>query len=172
MMLQTMLHHLAFVLFPLGIAFAGASDLLTMTIPNRISLALIAGFAVLAPLTGMGWEVFALHWAAAGLVLAVGFAFFAFGWIGGGDAKLAATIALWLGWGHTMEFVALSAIFGGVLTFGVLAFRGTVLPAFVVRRQWAQRLHDDRQGVPYGIALAAGALAIYPHTVWLTIVSG
>ena len=38
--------------FPAAVAFAGAMDLFTMTIPNRISLALVAGFAVLAPLAG------------------------------------------------------------------------------------------------------------------------
>ena len=42
------------MLFPALMAFAAASDLFTMTISNRISLALVAGFLVLAPLGGMG----------------------------------------------------------------------------------------------------------------------
>ena len=171
-MLQTALQQFLFILFPLAVAYAGAGDLLTMTISNKISLALIACFLVLAPLTGMSWETFGLHWAAGGLVLAVGFTFFAIGWIGGGDAKLAAAIALWLGWGHALEFVSLSAVFGGILTLAILSFRGSVLPAFVIRQPWVQRLHDETEGVPYGVALAAGALAIYPQTIWVKVVLG
>jgi prepilin peptidase CpaA len=163
---------LLFVLFPLGVAFAAASDLLTMTISNKISIALITGFVLLAPMTGMDWQTFAMHGAAGAVVLVIGFTCFAFGWIGGGDAKLAATIALWLGWGHTVAFIAQAAIFGGLLTLGILAYRGAVLPAFVVRQPWARRLHEKNEGVPYGIALAAAALAVYPQTVWLTLVTG
>jgi Flp pilus assembly protein protease CpaA len=61
--------------------------------------------------------------AAGAVVLAIGFACFAFGWIGGGDAKFAAVIALWLGLGHVLEFLVTSAVFGGVLTIAILTFR-------------------------------------------------
>jgi prepilin peptidase CpaA len=71
-----------------------------------------------------------------------------------------------------MEFVGLSAVFGGLLTLCVLSFRGAVLPAFVIRQPWVQRLHDEKAGVPYGIALTAAALAIYPHTIWVRMVTG
>ena len=47
--------------FPFAVAFAGAMDLFTMTIPNRISLAMIAAFAVLAPLAGLGLGNMAYH---------------------------------------------------------------------------------------------------------------
>ncbi len=78
------------MLFPALMAFAAASDLLTMTIPNRISLALLAGFFVLAPLTGMGVHEILNHAGAGALVLVVAFGMFAMGWVGGGDAKVAA----------------------------------------------------------------------------------
>jgi prepilin peptidase CpaA len=49
------------LLFPALMAFAAASDLFTMTISNRVSLALLAGFLVLAVLTGMGLHDILLH---------------------------------------------------------------------------------------------------------------
>ncbi|CAN5195002.1 prepilin peptidase [soil metagenome] len=164
--------NILFALFPLGMAYAAASDLLTMTISNKLVLALLAGFLALSPLVGMTWHDFAMHWAAGGAVLAVAFFCFAMGWIGGGDAKLASATALWLGWESTVEFIGLASIFGGVLTVLILGFRRSVLPAFVIRQPWIQRLHDEEAGVPYGVALAIAALATYPHTAWVRMVTG
>ena len=64
--------------------------MLSMTIANRVSVILVATFAIVAPLTGMAWSDFAWHLAAGGLVLVVTFALFALGGMGGGDAKLMA----------------------------------------------------------------------------------
>src|SRR3954453_12718576 len=130
------------LLFPALMAFAASSDLLTMTISNRISLALAGGFLLLALVSGASLTVIALHLGAGALVLTVGFTCFSFGWIGGGDAKLAAAIALFLGAENAIEFVGISSIFGGVLTVGLLAFRYAPVPAFIIRQPWVQRLHD------------------------------
>src|SRR6202011_4443366 len=92
------------LLFPALMAFAAASDLLTMTISNRVSLALVAGFLALAPLTGMGYHDILSHFGAGAVVLAVAFACFAMGWVGGGDAKVAAGAALWFGVGHLLDY--------------------------------------------------------------------
>jgi len=165
-------HLLLFAIFPAAMVYAAASDLLTMTISNRISLALVAAFVLFAPLVGMDLQAFGLHVAAGAIVLAVTFACFAFGWIGGGDAKLAAVIALWLGLDHTLEFVVTASVYGGLLTLALLSFRGAVLPAFAVRQPWVQRLHDKRSGVPYGLALAAAALTVYPGSVWIALAAG
>jgi len=161
-----------FIVFPLGMAYGAASDFFTLTIPNRLVLALLAGFVVMVPLVGMDLETVALHGAASAIVLSCAFAFFAFGWVGGGDAKFAAVIALWLGWSHVLDFVLASAIFGGLLTLIVLIFRGKMLPAFALRQAWVFRLHDPNAGVPYGIALAAAALIVYPHTIWISMAIG
>ncbi len=109
-------HFIAFLIFPLGMAYAAASDLLTMTISNKLTLALLAAFVVLAPLSGMDLHTIGMHAAAGGIVLAVAFVCFAFGWIGGGDAKFAAVTTLWLGSENAAEFVALASILGGGLT--------------------------------------------------------
>ncbi len=160
-------HFIAFMVFPLGMAFAAASDLLTMTISNKLTLGLLAAFLVLAPVTGMDLQTFGTHFAAGGIVLVIAFACFSFGWIGGGDAKFAAVTTLWIGADNAAEFVALASVFGGALTLGILSFRAAVLPGFIIRQPWVQRLHEARAGVPYGIALAAAGLAVYPHTLWL-----
>jgi prepilin peptidase CpaA len=82
------------LLFPALMAFAAASDLFTMTISNRVSLLLGAGFLVLAIASGMGPTEILLHVGAGAIVLAVAFLCFAMGWIGGGDAEIAAAAAL------------------------------------------------------------------------------
>jgi prepilin peptidase CpaA len=165
-------HYALFAIFPVALAYAAASDLLTMTLSNKLTLFMVAAFVVLAPLAGMDLETAGRSAAGAGIVLAIGFACFAFGWIGGGDAKLAAAITLWIGWEHALEFVGLSAILGGILTFAILSFRRAPLPAFVFRQPWVQRLHDAEAGVPYGVALAAAGLATYPETIWMRLALG
>jgi prepilin peptidase CpaA len=161
------IQQMLFAVFPLAMAFAAISDLFTMSISNRLTLGLMAAFVALAPVVGMDLHTFGLHWAAGGAVFTVAFTCFALGWVGGGDAKLASVTALWLGWMGTIEYIALASVFGGLLTLLLLSFRRSVLPASIIRQPWIQRLHDERAGVPYGVALAAAGLAVYPHTIWM-----
>jgi prepilin peptidase CpaA len=156
------------MLFPAMMAFAASSDLLTMTISNRVSLILVGGFFTLALAGGMGWMDVLSHMGAACVVLAVAFAFFTQGWIGGGDAKLAAATALWFGFDHLLAYLLYASLFGGALTLALLQFRLTPLPGWLAEQGWVQRLHRKDGGVPYGIALAAAALAVYPETQWMT----
>jgi len=155
------------LLFPALMAFAASSDFFTMTISNKISLALVAGFFILALLTGMSVTAVGLHVGAALAVLVVAFVFFALGWIGGGDAKLATATALWLGFDHLLSYLFDASLLGGVLTLLIINVRLVPLPAMLRGHGWAERLHEKNGGVPYGIALALAALLIYPDTVWM-----
>ncbi|MBR0691842.1 prepilin peptidase [Bradyrhizobium lablabi] len=155
------------MLFPALMAFAAASDLFTMTIPNRVSLGLLAGFMLLAPLTGMSVHDMLSHAGAGALVLVVSFAMFAMGWIGGGDAKVAAAAALWFGFDHLLNFLVYASVLGGALTLLLLQLRQWPLPYPLVSQAWLARLHDKQTGIPYGIALALGALLAYPDTDWI-----
>ena len=155
-------------LFPAVMAFAASSDLFTMTIANRVSLILIGGFAVLALLSGMSGADVISHVEAAAAVLAVAFVCFACGWIGGGDAKLAAATALWLGFSHLFDYLVYASLLGGALTLLIVQFRNLPMPRLLIGREWAERLHRQGGGVPYGIALAVAALAVYPQTEWMT----
>jgi prepilin peptidase CpaA len=156
------------LLFPAMMAFAASSDLLTMTISNRVSLILIGSFFVLAAMCGMPLAEIGIHVGAALAVLAVTFTFFARGWIGGGDAKLAAATALWLGFDQLLNYLIFASLFGGILTLAIMRFRLMPLPSAIAEQEWAKRLHRMDAGVPYGIALALAALVIYPDTPWMT----
>ena len=155
------------LIFPAVMAFAASSDLFTMTISNRISLILAAGFLALALATGMTRGEFLEHVGAGALVLTVTFVFFMCGWVGGGDAKLAATTALWLGWAHLLDYVLYASLLGGALTLALLEFRKFSMPSLRAGKEWAERLHKPNGDVPYGIALAIAALVVYPSTIWM-----
>lgn len=161
------------VLFPFLMAFAASSDLFTMTIPNRVAIILVAGFGVMAVAAGLGPQAALMHVGAGAVVLAITFAMFAFGWIGGGDAKLAAAISLWLGFDVLLDYFLIAAIAGGLLTLALLAMRQLPLPSVTHGWAWLTHLHDEKTGVPYGIALAGAALAVYPHSeLWTAAFAG
>ena len=155
------------LLFPALMAFAASSDLLTMTISNKLSLALTASFFVLTLVIGMSWPAIGMHLVAGALVLVFSFGFFSQGWIGGGDAKLVAATALWFGFDYLLDYLVYASLFGGVLTLVLIQFRKLPLPAPLARQPWILRLHETGGGIPYGIALAAAALAVYPKTAWM-----
>jgi prepilin peptidase CpaA len=159
------------MIFPSVMAFAASSDLFTMTISNRISLILVVAFVVLAIASGMPVTDMLNHAGAGGLVLAVTFTFFLCGWVGGGDAKLAAATALWFGWAHLLDYLLYASILGGVLTLALIEFRKYAIPKPLVGKAWAERLHEPGGGVPYGIALAIAALVVYPSTVWMQAIA-
>jgi len=159
-------------LFPAAMAFAAASDLLSMTISNRLSLFLAAGFFLAAALIGMPIVQVGWHVAASMSVLAVAFGLFAAGWIGGGDAKFAAATALWLGFPQLLEYFLFASLFGGVMTLLLLRARAWPLPGVFAGTRWIERLHAPDTGIPYGIALAAAGLMVYPHTVYMRALAG
>jgi prepilin peptidase CpaA len=157
------------LLFPSLMAFAASSDLLTMTISNRIPLALALSFLILATLCGLAPQAIAWHVLAGLGVLATGLALFARGLVGAGDAKLAAVAVLWLGLDRLADYALLSSLLGGTVTLAILAFRLMPLPAWLANDACVTKLHQPGGGVPYGIALAAAALVIYPSTSWMAL---
>jgi len=157
------------LVFPALMAFAASSDLFTMTISNRVTLALVGGFVAMAVISGMSPSDVLAHAGAAATVLVVTFLFFTRGWIGGGDAKLAAATALWFGFDHLLVYLLYASIFGGALTLMMIRFRLMSLPQVLADQEWVNRLHRPNSGVPYGIALAAAALLIYPDTAWMQL---
>jgi len=159
-----MLNSILVVIFPLLMAFAAVYDLLTMRIPNWISLGLIIAFGVCALAIGLPLTQVGLHLAVGFGVLVVAFLLFIPGWIGGGDAKFAAAIGLWMGTALVGSFLAYAAIFGGLLTVGLIVFRWKVPVSWLPKKEWILRLHDKKVGAPYGIALAAGAMLVYVKT--------
>ena len=164
-----MLEFALFLCFPAAMAYAASMDLLTMTIPNRISLALIGAFAAALPFSGLDASGIASHVGAGLVMLLVGIVMFAQGWIGGGDAKLLAAASLWLGFENLLSYLVGVAIAGGLLVVVLLQYRQIAVPLFLSGQRWAVRLHGKTEGIPYGIAIAAGGLWIYPHSPWLSL---
>jgi prepilin peptidase CpaA len=159
-----MLSNIALFIFPVLMAYAASSDLLTMRIANWLVALVVVAFMGLALLAHISWTDIGMAAAAAAIVLAIAFAFFAFGWIGGGDAKLVAATTLWVGFGYMLQYLIYSALLGGALTLLILWLRRYPLPAPLQRHKWIDRLHNPKSGVPYGIALAIAAILVYPDT--------
>ncbi|PRD50576.1 A24 family peptidase [Phyllobacterium myrsinacearum] len=160
------------IVFPFAMAFAGISDLLSMTIQNRVSLILLAAFAVLAPMTGMPWDIYGLHFAAGAVVLAVTFLLFAMGTMGGGDAKLMTATAVWMGWNVELAgYLLFMSLLGGALTLAILKYRSSHFAiAYAGRFNFMHRLAQKNEGVPYGVALGAAGLIMFPSSplcVWV-----
>lgn len=154
-----------FVIFPFCMVFAAVSDMLSMTIANRVSVILALSFAVIAPLTGMEWTTYGLHLAAGVIVLACTFGLFSLGAMGGGDAKLLAATAVWLGLSFTLiQYLVIASFAGGVLTLGLIAFRNSVTADFVGNNLFMKHFADKKAGIPYAIALGIGGLFVFPQT--------
>jgi prepilin peptidase CpaA len=160
-------HLLGAALFAAAMARAACTDLRTRRIENGLVAALALGYLALAPLAGHGAGEVALNAAVAAAVLAGGVAAFALGWLGGGDGKLAAATALWLGPVGTFDYIATTALIGGALALGVLAFRAAPLGRAAASTRWIRRLHAPGTGIPYGVALAAAGLLTLQRGPWL-----
>jgi prepilin peptidase CpaA len=156
----------AAAIFAFAMVYAGLTDLTTMRIRNNLCLWLFGSYAALAPFVGFTVEQIAWSAAFAAGLLAVSFILFAFGWMGGGDGKLLAVTALWLGVDHAPAFLIYTGLFGGALTLAVLQLRLVGLPAFLGNRPWLTRLQSDNSGVPYGVAITLAALVVFPQTRW------
>ena len=154
------------MVLPFAMAFAAAMDLQTLTIPNRVSVVLIGAFFAAAVVAGLSWQAVLIHLAAGSTMLLVGIFMFSMGWLGGGDAKLLAAGALWIGFNHLAPFLVYVGLSGGLLAVMILAYRksptGTLVAAHLPG--WAERLRTKGGGIPYGIAIAAGALVVFPST--------
>jgi prepilin peptidase CpaA len=155
---------LVLVALPVLLAAAAGWDIASFTIPNFLQAALLAGFALFAGLAHLGASAIGLHLLAGFIGLLLGFGLFALGYVGGGDAKLFAAVLLWLGLSDLMPYALAATLLGGVLTLALIALRRLPLPQILARQAWILRLHDEKAGIPYGVALAAGALVILPGT--------
>lgn len=160
-----MLEALILVVFPLCMAMAAMTDILTMTIPNRVSLLLAVSYFVLAPLVGLDFVTIGWSVVAAMCVFAVCFALFALNVMGGGDAKILTASALWFGFGlDLVDYLTLVAYLGAFLTIGILVLRMKMLSHILDVLPIPSHLVDPKGGVPYGVAIGMAALLNYPET--------
>jgi prepilin peptidase CpaA len=149
--------------FPACVIAAAMTDATSYTIPNRLSAFLAIAFIPAALAVGLTPVTFAISLGFGVAGLAVGVAMFALRWIGGGDAKLLAACALWLGMGAITPFLLWTAVAGGVLAVVLMLLRKAPLPLANIGPAWFGRLMKPGGDVPYGVAIAAGALIALPN---------
>lgn len=160
------------VIFPLCMAMAACSDLLTMTIPNRLSVVLIASFCAIAPFSGLGAYDIAMHFGAGAAVFAACFALFALGIMGGGDAKILTASAIWFGLNESLfQYLIWVSAFGGLLSIVILLMRSqhNLILTYGIPMPETM-LHKKK--VPYGIAIGAAAFMAYPHAPLMQLALG
>lgn len=150
----------------------GLNDLTTMKIPNWVSLALMAAFIPAGLLAGLPWTAFAAHFGIGAAVLCVGVGLFALRWIGGGDAKLMAAAALWLGPDGLLPFVLYVCLAGGAFCLLLLSAR-TWLQVYALNGPgWVARLMQPKGDIPYGVAIAIGAVLAFPASAVVQAFTG
>jgi len=165
-----MLEAIIFVVFPFCMVYAAISDVLSMKINNIVPLLMLGAFVIVAPLTGMPAGVIGMHLLAGAAVLSITFALFAFGGMGGGDAKLMAATAVWMGFGPALiTYLMAITLIGGQLTLAILMFRWSPWHHLAHHSRFLRNFASDVKGVPYGIALGAGGMIAFaesPLMLW------
>lgn len=166
---------LSFLVPALAAAFAAlvltgaVRDLISYTIPNWISVAILALLPVAILAADVTLATAGLHVAIGVGVLIAAMAMFAFRWIGGGDAKLLAAASFWMGWPAVMDFMLWTALTGGVLAVILMSMRRAPLrPLVLLGPSWLVKLSEPGGAAPYGVAIAAGALMALPKSPLLS----
>ncbi|MDO9588939.1 MAG: prepilin peptidase [Brevundimonas sp.] len=147
---------------PALVIAGGLKDLTSMKIPNWISGVLVLGFFPAALGVGLSPLTVATHTGVAALALVVGAGMFALRWIGGGDAKLMAAACLWLGVAGSGMFLLYTGLVGGVFCLALMVARAHSQPFLARAPGWVAQLMEPKGDIPYGVAIAAGALLAYP----------
>jgi prepilin peptidase CpaA len=154
---------LLLAIFPAGVITAALKDATSFTIPNWISAVLVLAFLPVALAVRMPMQEAGLCAASAAAALVFGIGLFALGWCGGGDAKMLAACALWLGWPGVLTFLLATGVAGGLLASGlIMARKGAVGVLMATGPGWIGRLFQPDADLPYGLAICVGALAAFP----------
>jgi prepilin peptidase CpaA len=156
-----MLELILFAVFPILLIAAAIWDGATMTIPNTLNIALALAFLPFAFAAGMDWHAIGMHALAGLIAFIVGAGLFYARVFGGGDAKLIASVMVWLGPTGAFSFIYYMALFGGVLALVILIAR-RVVTAPPSEPVWLARLLSKTEGVPYALAISPGALLALP----------
>ena len=135
---------------------AGVYDVLKFRIPNVIVVALPLLF-LLAALFKAGDVAWLSHLGAGAIVLVCAALLFHFNLLGGGDAKLLASLSIWAGLDSLMSFLIAVSLLGGILALVLLAVRP--LCARIGNVNWPLSVLPGNP-LPYGVAIGGGAVAM------------
>jgi prepilin peptidase CpaA len=158
--------------FPAALLIAAANDLYEFKIPNWISLTLFGAYFIAGSTLSAPTNVILEGALLAGAALALSFTFFAMNLLGGGDAKLLAATAPWIGLSALLPFLVNMAFAGGILAIVLLLFRKFPPLPIYAQAPWVLRLHQKPKDIPYAVAIAAGALLTFPETPFFQLAFG
>ena len=153
-MLMTFIHYGLLIALAIALLFAAFTDIRSRTIHNWLNLSIAASAPVFWWASGMAlWPDVAIQLGCTLLAFAFFAVLFALNTMGGGDVKLLTALALWIEPMAFLQLLMIMALAGGVLTIVMGAWH-------VMRRQ------KDRLAIPYGVAIAVGALwVLYPKLI-------
>jgi prepilin peptidase CpaA len=169
----TMLHTLSISTLPILLIIAAAGDVVSLRIPNWLTIVTALLFFPMAFLTGMPLMEFGTHILAGIILFGVGFIFFQFGLFGGGDAKLMAAAGLWFGTTQTLPFLFATVLAGGALAF-VVGIWSMLLLSWEIHGNeegfgdFGKKIREMKPNVPYGLAFAIGGILAFRETWWVT----
>ena len=161
MPVETMLSAICLVSFVGLVLYAAISDIATMTIPNWVSIAVALLFPLAAFLAHLTPLQIGVHVGIGMLMFLAGFALFSVGVLGGGDVKVIAAASVWTGLAALTPFAYATTIAGGVLAVAMIVARKLAKPSDALPG-FLNRLLGPENGIPYAVAIAAGALASLP----------
>ncbi len=153
-MLTTTIHYALLIALAIALLFAAFTDIRSRTIHNWLNIGIAAGAPVFWWASGLSlWPGVALQLGCTLLAFGLFAGLFALKMMGGGDVKLLTALALWIEPMSFLQLLFVMAIAGGLLTIVMGAWH-------VMRRQ------KDRIAIPYGVAIAFGALwVLYPKLI-------
>lgn len=156
-------------LYILLLGLAAVFDLWKFIIPNMVSAALLLAFIPAALILPFDVDWLS-HLGAAAACFAVTAAFYAFGWFGAGDVKLLTAISFWAGFQAMPQLVFNVSLAGGALALVLLISRHLAKSRASAESPDAAagipRLFRMGEKIPYGVAIAAGAMPLafkLPH---------
>jgi prepilin peptidase CpaA len=171
-----MLQNLCVFLFPALLILAAASDVMSLRIPNWLTLLIAILFFPMAFATHMPMAEFGSHLLAGVILFIVGFVFFQAGIFGGGDSKLMAAAGLWFGTAKMLPFLFMTALAGGVLAL-VVAFWSAFMISWEIEGDKApfatigKKLRLLGPNVPYGFAFALGGIIAFKDSWWMNVIN-
>lgn len=170
-----MLQTLSSSLLPILMIVAAISDLSSLRIPNWLTGLTALLFFPMAWLTGMPLAEFGWHVAAGVALFFAGYVLFSVGLFGGGDAKLMAAAGFWFGTAQTLPFLVMTVFAGGALAIAValwsLVMNMAEIHGTAAETSIGKAARKLKPKLPYGFALAVGAIVAFPQTWWVAGVS-
>jgi len=164
--------YLVLAVFPAALLVAAANDIYEFKIPNWVSIILVCAYPAAGFAVGASPQIIGEGMLIGAGALTLGFALYAGKIVGGGDAKLFAAIAPWIGLGTLGIFLFNTAIAGLVLAMVMSLFRRLPILPVYAHAPWLIQLHERKKDLPYAVALGAGGLLSFSQTPFFQLVFG